>query len=807
MSLFLYYEDNMVIRKPKVFSELERLAPIITSPVFWMDINGAGLGGNDLIFQAVGAVSDKKLLIGKTVYDYYPKDAADTITKNIEQVIKEKRIIEFEEFAKDVLTKKTRYFLSRRGPLFDDNGIDIVGTIVTALEITERKEAEHLRIENEYQKVKLQEQGKFKKLIDQTANDTQSPLAILLILLQQCIGLTREEVFKTIRRIADITPVNLYWFNENSIIMGANTHHMVVVGDVATANHTDKTLYDLFPAKIADDIIRNNNQAMQTGKVLSYEETVKDITTGEIKYFTSFKAPLYDNNEKIIGVLGTCIDITVEKKAEHLKLEAELQKVKIQEQEAFKTIVGQVSHDIRSPLASLQNIVKACKNLPEPDRIALRNISERITDIAINLLGNYKKFEGEASSRLQKPRSILVSLVLAEILSAKRQKYTDLHIKFNLNIEPNCNFTFIKVDVPNFKRAIANLINNAVEACDAKTFGAVDITIEQIGEQIRIILQDNGKGIPPEILSKINKNIDVTAGKVHGSGIGLAQVRGTLKSGNGKMAIESMVGMGTKTILTFPKIAAPAWIAEQITLYKGDTVIILDDDNCVHDIWNERFTDYTNIINLKHFTFGNEVVDFISNHPEKHKLLLLSDFELIDQELNGVQIIEKIAMQAQAMLVTSHHESQEVRELAAEANIKILPKQLVSEVQIEIEIDARDGVLTPPKKIDLVVIDDDQLLADSVANLFRNKFEGVEAYYNPKHFLKNLSQYSKDTIICMDHDFKAQINGFELAKQLHELGFTKLYLFTGRQFAPEEIPDYLITILKGCSEDLDKIIY
>lgn len=796
----------MATRKPKIFSDLEKLAPIITSPVFWMDINGAGLGGNDLIFQAVGAVSDKKLLIGKTVYDYYPKDAADTIAKNIEQVIKEKRIIEFEEFAKDVLTKKTRYFLSRRGPLFDDNGIDIVGTIVTALEITERKEAERLRIENEYQKVKLQEQGKFKKLIDQTANDTRSPLAVLLILLQQCIGLTREEVFKTIREIADTASVNLYWFDENNIIAGANKYDMEAIGD-ANTNPVGMTLYELFPAEMADDMVKNNNLAMQTGKILSYEEKIKDITTGEIKYFTSFKAPLYDDNQEIIGVIGTSIDISAEKNAERLKLEGELQKVKIQEQETFKTVVSQVSHDIRSPLASLQNMVKACKNLPEPDRIALRHISERITDIANNLLGNYKKFEGEASARIQKPRSILVSLVLAEILSAKRQKYINSPIKFNLAIAPNCNLAFIKVDAPNFKRTIANLINNAVEAYDAKTAGTVGLKLEQTDEQISITLQDNGKGIPPEVLTKIRANIDVTAGKPHGSGIGLSQVRSTLKSSNGKMVIESIVGMGTKTILTFPKIAAPAWIVEQITLYKGDTVIILDDDNCVHDIWNERFIDYTNIINLKHFTFGNEVVDFINNHPEKYKLLLLSDFELIDQELNGVQIIEKTAMQAQAMLVTSHHESQEVRELAAEANIKILPKQLVAEVQIDIEMEVRDGVLAPPKKIDLVIIDDDQLLADSVANLFRNKLDGVEAYYNPNHFLKNLSQYSKDTIICMDHDFKTQINGLELAEQLHKLGFTKLYLFTGKQFAPEEIPDYLITILKGCSEDLNKIIY
>jgi hypothetical protein len=40
--------------------------------------------------------------------------------------------------------------------------------------------------------------------------------------------------------------------------------------------------------------------------------------------------------------------------------------------------------------------------------------------------------------------------------------------------------------------------------------------------------------------------------------------------------------------------------------------------------------------------------------------------------------------------------------------------------------------------------------------------------FHPNHFLKNLSRYAKDTIICMDRDFKAKIDGIGLAKQLKD---------------------------------------
>ena len=67
-----------------------------------------------------------------------------------------------------------------------------------------------------------------------------------------------------------------------------------------------------------------------------------------------------------------------------------------------------------------------------------------------------------------------------------------------------------------------------------------------------------------------------------------------------------------------------------------------------------------------------------------------------------------------------------------------------------------------------------------------------------------MSKYDKDVAMCIDHEFKnSSLNGFDVAKQLHEQGFTKLYLFSGREFEKSEVPDYLIAIQKT---DLDALI-
>lgn len=736
-------------------------ANLILSQVFVClyikNLNGTYLWCNECLSQLIGKRSIYEV-VGKKDEDLFSKAEAQIFKANDRQAIIANKNIQVEESFIKESQKIT--LLSFKRPFIDKAG-QIIGTIGSGINITSRIQTENfLRIEQE---------------------NTGSCLS----------------------NIIELSGGSIYWKDINGVYLGSNSFAAKKAGLQKSDDIIGKTDYDLFGKEEANLFRENDLAIMRDRKEIVVEEGFI-LENGE-KTELSCKRPLYDKQGNVIGVVGNTIDITAQKEVEKLKLETALQQLKTQEQEAFRVIVGQVSHDIRSPLVSLQSLIKTCKYLPESERIALRNISERITDIANNLLHNYKKHDFDMPARLQKPRLLLISLILAEILSAKRRKYSNLPIKFNLIIEPNCSFVFTKVNLSNFKRTMANLINNAVEACDTKSNGVVNLKLECDDNRVRIIFQDNGKGIPPGILNKIRNGIDVTVGKANGSGIGLAQVRNTLEFSDSRMIIESKVDVGTKITLIFAKASSPSWIAERINLCQGDTVVILDDDDCIHDIWNERFANYTGVIKLKHFTHGYEAVDFIKNHPEKHKIFLLSDFELIDQELNGMQVIEKAAIQNRAILVTSHHENQEVRELATEACIKILPKQLALEVIIDIEAVIGGDTAVLLKKTDLVIIDDDQLLANSVASFFHNKFEHVDVYCSPSKFLRNLAQYHKDTIICMDYDFKTQINGLDLAKELHKLGFTKLFLFTGKHFTEGKIPDYLTIMLKGCIHDLNKI--
>lgn len=86
-----------------------------------------------------------------------------------------------------------------------------------------------------------------------------------------------------------------------------------------------------------------------------------------------------------------------------------------------------------------------------------------------------------------------------------------------------------------------------------------------------------------------------------------------------------------------------------------------------------------------HFTQGQEALDFFAtlSPEEKNHVVFLSDYELLHQSRNGLQIVEASKIKS-AMLVISYYANPKIREEADRLGIKILPKQMASVVPIQV---------------------------------------------------------------------------------------------------------------------------
>jgi len=755
-----------------VIKQLEEIAEVLPAPIYWMDTNSTILGINTCFLKAMGA-SHLDEVIGKTPYDLYPEKLAEHIVKHNEEVMTKGIPLSQEESIQDIQTGKMRHYTASKSPLRDENG-KIIGLVGSSIEVTAEKEAETLKLE----------------------------------------ALRKANVLKHLELLAPLFPIPVYWNDLDSMVLGVNEHLLSAVGATSLKG---KTPYDMYPKEIAEHIVKHNKEIIHTGQILSQEEPIKDMSTGRMRYYDAFKAPLRDEDGKIIGTLGISIETTSKKEAEklsfendRLKFENETQKTISQEQEKFRKLAGQVAHDIRSPLASLLMLAKICQTLPETERIALREAANNIGDIANNLLSNYQKKEAEhdQASTIEERESILVSPLLLQILTEKKYQYPNRSVKLDHHFSQAGNFAWFKIEPTAFKRMLSNIINNSVDAFDQKE-GKITLFLDADDSHVHITIEDNGKGMNPELVEKILSRVVVTEGKENGHGIGLTQVRETLENNQGEWVIDSRIDQGTKFVLTFPRVQSLNWIAETLQLNDDDTVVILDDDTSIHMAWNLRFEaikkKFPHLI-IKHFELGQEAIDFINDHApdKKQKIFLLADYELLKQDLNGLDVIKKTQI-SRSILVTSHYADKQVQQSAAQTNTKILPKQLASDIDIEIGKAAPDEIIAilsnEVKEVDVVFVDDDQRLLDSFTFFAFNK--KVATYQDPRHFLDNVNQYPKDTKIMLDNHFaNYDRKGIQIAEQLHALGFTQLYLLSGESFSKCEVPNYLTAIMKT---DLDQV--
>lgn len=107
----------------------------------------------------------------------------------------------------------------------------------------------------------------------------------------------------------------------------------------------------------------------------------------------------------------------------------------------------------------------------------------------------------------------------------------------------------IKGDPGMLRFALLNIIKNGVEACSPN--GCVNISLHEMLKDVYIVIEDNGNGIPKQVLSQIGKPL--SSGKLNGTGLGLASTYKITESMGGGVEVESDLNKGTVFSLYFPK--------------------------------------------------------------------------------------------------------------------------------------------------------------------------------------------------------------------------------------------------------------
>ena len=353
----------------------------------------------------------------------------------------------------------------------------------------------------------------------------------------------RTNVFNTLEAIKPIMPTPFYWMDCSGVVLGINDLCLDAIG--TTREIVGKRPYDFYRKEIADHILAHNVRVIQSGEILSQEEWIEDVTTKEKKCFSAIKAPLYDDEGMIIGIIGTSIEVTAEREAERLRSE------KFEQQKKITNFARKVAHDLNSPIAALKVMVLNCSELPAEKLNMLTRTIDRFSSISKNLLDIKDDNALEVTS--SEPQKILALYdLVSEVVNEKRIQYRINPITFDLIADMDTQSAIVKIQSGEFKRSLSNLINNSVDSIANDQEGFVSVNLLVDGEMVIMRLRDNGKGMPVDAIEKIKNKVGFTEGKINGHGLGLMQVWDMLNANLGKFAISSKQGDGTLIEISFP---------------------------------------------------------------------------------------------------------------------------------------------------------------------------------------------------------------------------------------------------------------
>jgi signal transduction histidine kinase len=215
-------------------------------------------------------------------------------------------------------------------------------------------------------------------------------------------------------------------------------------------------------------------------------------------------------------------------------------------------IVSTVSHELRSPLASVKGytslLLRRWGRLDEDQkRMMLEQVNhdaDRVTRLITELL-DISRLE---SGRLMLHRQWLnLTDVVPVVVEKVRLEYPQLQAELDLpaGLPPAW------ADADKIEQVLTNLLENA---CKYASPLGLRVAGNANDNEVAIRVTDRGEGIPPEELPKVfEKFFRGTGGKPTGSGLGLWISRGLVEAHGGRLSATSVPGQGSEFSFTLPR--------------------------------------------------------------------------------------------------------------------------------------------------------------------------------------------------------------------------------------------------------------
>ncbi len=253
-------------------------------------------------------------------------------------------------------------------------------------------------------------------------------------------------------------------------------------------------------------------------------------------------------------LLAIAAQLTLAEERDRLRQEATEAEVLRRTNELKSALLNAVSHDLRTPLASIiasagslrQRDVEWTEQDQQEFAEAIELEARRLNGIVGNLLDLSRI---EAGSLRPAWDWYDLSALIDDVLGRLRLSTSGHPVAVTMPDDlPPVRLDYVEID-----QALSNLIENATKYAPAG--GEISLTVRRNDREVEISVEDQGPGIPPALLSRVFDPFFRVEGEGHrpwGTGLGLAVAKGLVEAHGGRMWAENRPAGGARLVFTLP---------------------------------------------------------------------------------------------------------------------------------------------------------------------------------------------------------------------------------------------------------------
>ena len=407
--------------------------------------------------------------------------------------------------------------------------------------------------------------------------------------------------------------------------------------------------------------------------------------SGSVRWVVHVCRPVMDEQGKYLGRRASYVDITPLRQAQEERDRLAQQLSVAQRMESLGNITGSIAHDFNNLLAGILGNIELALDTSVPPAVAqalaaARRHVERAAELVRQLLA----FAGRAPIALR-------PMELNQMIRDSQDFFQSvLGHRLRLELDLTEPLPAILGDPTHLQQVVVNLLLNAAEAARPESTKVTIRTRELLTSKpyiedahlpghsptrrwVQLSVEDEGCGIPPEIMDRIFEPFFTT--RFFGRGLGLAVVRGIAHAHRAALAIQSTPDRGTVVTLAIPvatRADTKALPAPVFDYARWKSVLVIDDEAGVRDVVAKMLRR----LDVAVVTAGSapEGLDILRRDPNQFDAVFLDWTMPGSDGASALRALRTIRSDL-AVVVMSGYDEGEIRSLLArEERVAFLPK-------------------------------------------------------------------------------------------------------------------------------------